>query len=167
MNDSVRARSSFEHLVLGGVAALAFALYASAAPAKDLPDKGLSIEQVASWLQNEGYKAEMQKSSDGTPNIASSSDGQTFHIYMYDCKDDVCASLQFSEGFDTKGTFTADKINDWNKNNRWARAYIDKENDPWVEYDVDLAPGGTYEGLKDQFGIWQDALSHFRKFIGW
>ena len=58
-------------------------------------------------------------------------------------------------------------MNDWNMNKRWVRAYVDKENDPWVEYDVDLAPGGTYEGLKDQFGIWQDALSHFRKFIGW
>ena len=51
--------------------------------------------------------------------------------------------------------------------NRWASSYIDKENAPWIEYDVDLAPGGTYEGLKDQSGIWQDALNHFRKFIGW
>src|SRR5579863_10531082 len=145
MKVSMRESASFQQLVLGSIAAVAVALYASAAPAKDLPDKGLSIEQVASWLQGEGYKAEMQKRSDGTPNIASSSDGQTFHIYMYDCKDDVCASLQFSEGFDTKGTFNGDKINDWNKSNRWARAYVDKDNDPWIEYDVDLAPGGRSE----------------------
>jgi len=167
MKLSVFAPAFFEQAVLGGAAVFAFALWADAAAAKDLPDKGLTIEEVASWLQSEGYKAEMQKADDGTQNILSSSDGQNFHVYMYDCKDQRCASLQFSEGFDTKGTFSASKINEWNRDNRWARAYVDKESDPWIEYDVDLAPGGTYEGLKDQFGIWQDALSHFRKFIGW
>ncbi len=33
------------------------------------------------------------------------------------------------------------------------RAYVDKVNDPWLEYDVDLTPGGSYELLKDEFGI--------------
>ncbi len=167
MRVSKPAPAFLKQMVLGGVVALALALCADAATARDLPAKGLTIEEVASWLKNEGYKAEMQKSDDGTPNIASSADGQGFHIYMYDCKDGTCGSLQFSAGFDTKGTFNADKMNNWNKANRWARAYVDKENDPWIEYDVDLAPGGTYEGLKDQFGIWQDSLSEFRKFINW
>ena len=35
------------------------------------------------------------------------------------------------------------------------------------EYDVDLTPGGSYELLKDEFGIWQDSLGRFRKFINW
>ena len=161
------APAFFAHAALGGVAALAFALCPIGAMAKDLPDGGLTIEEVASWLQNEGYKAEVTKSDDGTPEINSSSNGHDFHIYMYDCDQGRCASLQFWEGFDTKGAFNAEKMNDWNMTKRWARAYVDKENDPWVEYDVDLAPGGTYEGLKDQFGIWEDSLERFRKYIGW
>ena len=163
----MRGPAYFGQLLLGGIAAFAIALCASEALAKDLPDGGLTIDEVASWLQNEGYKAEIQKSSDGSESILSSADGQDFHVDMYGCKDQRCDSLEFSEGFDTKGSFSAGKTNEWNRDHRWTRAYVDKESDPWLECDVDLSPGGTYESLKDQFGIWLDALSHFRKFIGW
>lgn len=135
--------------------------------AKSLPANGMTIDDIASWLQSEGYKAQIQTAQDGTKNVYSSSDGQNFHIYQYDCKNGRCGSLQFSVGFNTKGAFTGDKMNDWNRDNRWARAYVDKVNDPWLEYDVDLEPGGTYELLNDEFGIWRDSLNHFRKFINW
>ena len=56
-------------------------------------------------------------------------------------------------------------MNDWNRDNRWARAYVDKVNDPWLEYDVDLTPGGTYEMLNDEFAIWRDTLGRFHKIV--
>ena len=153
---------------LAGVAALAIGLCAGPAAAKNLPAGGMTIDDIAAWLQSEGYKAQIQTSNDGTKNIYSSSNGQNFHIYQYDCKNgNRCGSLQFSVGFNTKGAFNGDKMNDWNRDNRWVRAYVDKVNDPWLEYDVDLEPGGTYELLNDEFGIWRDSLDHFRKFINW
>jgi len=154
-----------KHAILTCVATLAFALVSNAALAKDLPAGGMTINDLVSWLQGQGYKAEIQTAKDGSHNIASAADGSNFHIYQYDCKNGRCGSMQFSVGFDTKGAFGPGPMNDWNRDNRWVRAYVDKVNDPWLEYDVDLTPGGTYELLNDEFAIWRDSLGRFRKQI--
>lgn len=140
--------------------ALALSLVSMPADARDIPNGGLTLEQIASWLQAAGYKAEIQTEK-GKQNIYSASDGWNFHISQYDCKGTVCGSLQFWVGFDTKGAFSSDRINKWNKENRWVRAYVDDSNDPWIEMDVDLTPGVTYENLNDEFTIWRDALRRF------
>ena len=155
---------TMRHLI---AAAAALALIPGAALAKDLPAGGLTLEEIATWLQGEGYKAEIQTADDGSRNIYSSSDGGNFHIDTYDCKEGRCGSLQFSVGFATKGASGAGPMNDWNRKNRWTHAYADDVNDPWLAYDVDLSPGGTYEMLDDQFGIWRDAVIRFRKYINW
>jgi hypothetical protein len=122
---------------------------------------------VQTWLQNAGYAAKIESNADGTQDIASAADGGNFHVFFYDCNNGRCASMQFSAGFDTKGAFKAEQMNQWNNDKRWAKAYVDKVNDPWLELDVDLSPGGTYEGLDDEFGIWRQSLTAFRKYIGW
>ena len=154
------------HAVALGAALIALS-FGPDAQAKDLPQNGMTIQDIQNWLQDEGYRAQVQTASDGTRSIYSSADGANFHIYQYDCKNGRCGSLQFSVGFNTKGAFNSDKMNAWNRDNRWVRAYVDKVNDPWLEYDVDLTPGGTYELLNDEFAIWRDSLGHFRKYINW
>jgi len=154
-----------KHGILICAATLALALVSNAASAKDLPAGGMTINDLVNWLQGQGYKAEVQTAKDGSKNIYSAAEGSNFHIYQYDCKNGRCGSLQFSVGFDTKGSFGPGPMNDWNRDNRWARAYVDKVNDPWLEYDVDLAPGGTFEMLNDEFGIWRDTLGRFHKIV--
>ncbi len=153
--------------LLAGIAALAIVSFSDAALAKDLPANGMTLDDIQAWLQSEGYKAKVDTANDGTRSIESSADGQNFHIYQYDCKEKRCGSFQFSVGFNTKGAFNPEKMNDWNRDNRWVRAYVDKVNDPWLEYDIDLTPGGTYELLNDEFAIWRDSLGRFRKYINW
>ena len=109
-----------------------------------------------------GYKAEIQPSSEGRPNIRSAAEGTEFSVYQYDCKQDVCGSLQFSVGFDTKGAFKSHDMNEWNRNNRWVRAFTDDVHDPWLAQDVDLSPGVSYENLNDEFTIWRSSLKRFR-----
>lgn len=152
--------------IVSCIAALSFAALPGDAFAKDIPPQGVSVEEISAWLQAAGYRAQIQTAKDGTRNIYSSAEGSNFHIYFYDCKNAHCGTLQFSIGIDTKGALSAAKMNAWNKDNRWARAYVDNVNDPWLEYDVDLVPGGTYELLDDEFAIWRDSLSRFRKEIG-
>ena len=149
--------------LIAGVAALA--LCSGAASARDIPKGGLTLQQLVTWLQDGGYKAEIQKNSKGVANIYSAAEGTGFHIYLYDCKQDVCGSIEFSVGFNTKGAFNAQQMNDWNTKQRWIRAYIDDVKDPWLEYDVDLSPGGTYEILNDEFAIWRDQLKKFADFV--
>jgi hypothetical protein len=142
-------------------------LLAPGAMAKDLPAGGMTLEEIAGWLQAKGLTADIETSASGVRSLSSAADSGKFHINTYDCKDNRCGSLQFSQGFDTKGKFGPDAMNAWNRENRWARAYADKVNDPWIEYDVDLTPGGSYELLDDQFAIWRDVLGRFHKQIGW
>lgn len=148
--------------LFASAAALALTFVSNAAIAKDLPANGMTIKEMAAWLHGAGYKAEIQ-TVDGRKVILSGAEGSDFRIYPEDCKGERCSSLQFAVGFDTKGALTAGKINEWNQQNRWVRAYVDKTNDPWLEYDVDLAPGGSYENLNDEFALWRSQLTNFRK----
>jgi hypothetical protein len=157
-----------KHVFVAGVIALALASGSTAAMAKDLPTGGMTVDQIAKWLQDAGYKAEIQTAKDGTKNVYSAADGTGFYIDMYDCKSTPkCTSIQFSVGFNTKGAWNATKMNDFNRDNRWVKAYVDSKDDPWVEMDIDLYPGGTEEGLDDQFAVWRDLLVSFKKFINW
>ena len=58
-------------------------------------------------------------------------------------------------------------MNDFNRDNRWVKAYVDSKDDPWIEMDIDLYPGGTKEGLDDQFTVFHDLLVSFKKYISW
>ena len=154
--------------LFASAAILSLALAARTTMAEPVPTGGLTVDEVAAWLQNAGYAAKIETEKSGRKTIASSAEGIDFHISMYDCHDGPrCASLEFFVGFNTNGAFNATQMNQWNADNRWVRAYVDKTNDPWLEMDVDLSPGGTYENLTDEFGIWRSELPDFKKFIHW
>ncbi|HZU91590.1 MAG TPA: YbjN domain-containing protein [Stellaceae bacterium] len=141
------------------------AVGATATSAKDLPAGGLTVEEVAQWLQADGYQAKIVTEKNGAKTITSSSGGVNFHIGFYDCRSERCASLQFFAGFDTHGALNPVKMNEWNHTKRWARGYVDQVDDPWIEMDVDLSPGGTYDILNDEFAIWRNVLGDFSRFI--
>jgi hypothetical protein len=126
-----------------------------------IPAGGFTIEDVVAWLQGMGYSAKVVTSESGKRHIVSSTQGTPFNVFMGDCNGDRCASIEFSAGFSTNGKFDIAQINDWNNNNRWCRSYYDNVKDPWLEMDVDLWPGGSYELLNDQFATWNTILARF------
>ena len=145
-------------------AALTVLMLATAmAQASNLPDKGVTFDDVATWLRGQGNDAKITTDPLGNKIVSSAKGG--FDIYLFDCDGDRCGSLQFATGFRTKGKIKADRVNDWNREKRWARAYLDKSNDLWVEADFDLAPGGTYELLNDEYATWKKVLESFKTFF--
>jgi hypothetical protein len=132
-----------------------------AAPTHAIPGGGLTLEDVVAWLQSAGYAAKVVTAESGKRHIVSNTMGTPFNVFMGDCNGERCASLNFAAGFSTGGKFDILQINDWNNNNRWCRAYYDSVNDPWLETDIDLSPGGTYESLNDQFATWNTVLGRF------
>jgi hypothetical protein len=148
---------------IAAAGALALTLMCGAAEARDMPAGGLTIDDVVAWLQSGGYKAEVTSDNNGK-HVESASGGTNFGVYMYDCKDDRCGSIQFAAGWQTHGNFETGRMNEWNRANRWARGYYDSSNDPWLEMDVDLTPGGTYELLNDELATWNTTLAHFVQF---
>ena len=153
--------------VAATIGALALAASAAGAQARDIPAGGLTVDEVAAWLQQAGYKGAIDKTDSGERYVTSAADGATFQVYMYDCKDGPrCGSMQFSMAFDLAKGLTPDKINEWNRDKRYIKAYLDAEGDPWGQYDVNLSPGRTYEGLDDDFAIWRQTIPVFKTFIG-
>ena len=135
-------------------------------PMRAIPDGGLTIEEMAAWLEGEGYAVKFVTGESGKRHIETSSQGSPINIFLGDCKGERCAALEFAAGFSTHGKFDISQINGWNYDNRWCRAYYDGDKDPWLKMNIDLSPGGTYEALSDRFEIWNRTLGRFIEKYG-
>jgi len=155
--------------MLAAVAALLFltlSVETSPAQARDLPANGMTREQIASWLRGRGYAAEIKTdSTSGDIYVASTVGGVNFGIYLYGCDGDVCPDLQYSAGWSGLNSVTSDQLNNWNRDNRYVRAYISKDGGVFGEYDVDIAAGGTWEQLNHSLDRWADVLGAYGKFL--
>jgi hypothetical protein len=126
-----------------------------------IPEGGFTIEDIVAWLQSEGYSAKVVPDGDGESHIVTNTQGSPCNIFPNDFKDGRYASFGLATGYATNGKFDISRINEWNTNNRWTRAYYDSVNDPWLVMDIDLWPGGTYESLRDQFAAYNNTLARF------
>ena len=138
---------------------------ASAALAGPLPDGGVTGKEVAAALLSKGFQAELTTDKEGDPLIRSSSGGTRFGVYFYECHGKPrCTSIQFSAFIKAKQV-TPEKIVEWNRKNRFGRAYLDDDSDPWVEMDVDVEHGATTEALTNDLDRWVSVLGTFGKFL--
>ena len=150
------------------LAAAALAVTAVAAPAQAQLVKAQDPQTLVRALQNAGYAAQLGVDAVGDPKITSASGGTTFQIFFYNCTNHKeCATIQFHSGYDLDKAPSLDLINEWNRSQRFARAYLDKESDPIVEMDVDLDDGGLSPLLFiDNMEFWTASLAKFEKHIG-
>ena len=153
------------------VAAAAFAvgaLLATQASAYQIRDGGITAQEVAQVLMSKGYKAEITTDAEGDPKIKSATDGTNFYVYFYGCHGGPrCTAIQFEAAFDLPNGMTLARINEWNKGNRFGRAYLDNEMDPYVEMDLDVEHAFLSEGLANNLDTWAAVVPRFKKFIGW
>jgi hypothetical protein len=59
------------------------------------------------------------------------------------------------------------RINEWNRDKRYTRAYIDKEGDPVLEADLDLEGGSSMGAVKELFRTWLASVKLFTAHIGY
>lgn len=149
---------------LAAAAILAAGLPAVAA-ARPLPEGGVTPQEVVEALQGKGYRAQLTKDGAGDPMIESGLDGSNFRVVFYTCEKGRCASIQFVWALDMPEGTTLEKINTWNRDKRFGRAYLDDEMDPFVEMDVDLERGGTTEAIANNLDTWASVLPAFKDFI--
>jgi hypothetical protein len=152
--------------IIVAVLALAFAA-GTVAQARSIPNEGMTFEDVAAWLREQGKEATISQDSLGNKIILTSAAGLNFSIYMFDCLDDRCGSLQFASGPHNSptGKFDLERLNEWNKTKRWVRAYLNGPDSLWLEADFDLAPGSSYELLDDEMATWLKALDAMKTFF--
>ena len=114
-----------------------------------------------------GYTATMEKDNDGDPKIVGRVSSTKFNVYFYGCKENTnCKSLIFKAGYNLSDGLPASKINEWNRNKRFSRAYIDEEGDPFLEMDVNLDYDGVgTKNFQDTLDWWRVSVESFEEFI--
>lgn len=151
--------------------AIAFAaclLAAAPAAAASYPSNNAVNFQRA--LKTGGYAVTTDKDNDGEAKLKVAVDGINYDIYFYECtRERDCLSYQIVAGYDLKTPTTASKMNEWNREKRLARAYIDDEGDPFIAADISMnAPDGASDALILANMRWFVSLSKdFHKFIDW
>jgi hypothetical protein len=149
------------------VACVVTLVQALAAFAKPLPEGGVTVDEVAAVLRAAGLNAEVGKDDQGDPKIRSLNEGGDFefYVYFYDCKNDRCSAIQFSEGYDMPNGISCERIDAWNRDWRYGRAFRDKENDPWLQMDVDVLRGSSTESIDNNLEVWLTVLREFQKHL--
>ena len=152
---------------LGALAAASMA--AQGAPAAPGMVSLADPNSLVAALQKAGYKAKLTYEQ-GKPEIESSAAGATFYLYFQNCEaKEGCEDIMVQSAYDVdKDAVSLETINTFNKDNRWARAYLDDERDPVLESDL-MFTGKQMD--EDAFigGIkaWDDVLGRFHKAIDW
>lgn len=116
-------------------------------------------------LLAKGYQAQLGTTA-GEPSIVSGAGGVRFHIFFENCTDgEHCTTVTFMTGF-TDIDSDVERMNAWNRQNRFARAYIDAEGDPVLKMDLDLDHAGIpRENFGEYVDIWATQVPKFLAFL--
>jgi hypothetical protein len=123
---------------------------------------------IVSLMQQAGYRAVLTETNDGDPSIESSAAGANFYIYFYGCQNGQnCLSLQFESGYDLPDGASLGLINDWNSTKRFAYSYLDNENDPYLNMDLNMSYGISEQNFLDWLSLWDTQMADFHSHINW
>ena len=116
-----------------------------------------------------GYGSAILGTQDsGAPKISGKIEGQPYTIYFSSCDDKThkdCEDLDFYAGY-VGSKPDADKINGWNRDTRFARAYIDSDGEAGMDMDVNLVHGVSPDNMDSTLSLWADLVKKFTAFIG-
>jgi Putative bacterial sensory transduction regulator len=125
---------------------------------------------IARTMSDEGYKAKLETlESDNSPVIRSKSSGTNWSLYFYGCDKDGegCTTIQFHVSYNMTDGMSAESVNSWNRNKRFGKVYLDDEQDPAMEWDVNLDFGVTPKNLLDSVDWWVLTMGNFEEYIEW
>jgi hypothetical protein len=142
-------------------------LYSLPAWAERLPDGGLTAKAVADVLLSKGFTAQVGTDDHHDPMVSSAAAGAKFTIFFFNCDHAPrCGAIRFFAGYQHKGV-SFEKINRWNQDNRFGRAYLSRDRSPNVEMDVYVDKGFTTESLEGYLDLWTLLMGSFQSYIGW
>ncbi|MGR3723246.1 YbjN domain-containing protein [Abyssibius alkaniclasticus] len=145
--------------------AAAFTLLATSVFAENVT--AADPQGMVAALQELGYRATLDRSSNGRPFIESSANGVGYRMWFYSCDDafNNCRAINLSVGFNLIDGTTPGVVNEWNMTKLVGRAYLDEDFDPWLDfYFVANAPiqMDTFELIIAQ---WGRSMGQFKEHI--
>jgi len=147
-----------------GILGIAFAvlLMIPAVSAQELVDGG-RIDGIIQAARAYG-SATMASQPDGNPMVSGRINGIPYSARLRNCVANNCADMNFRVGFLIKPT--PELINSWNRDKRFAKAYLDDEGDAILEMDTVLSGGVSLANLHEVFAYWRLTLNQFSTYIG-
>lgn len=110
--------------------------------------------------------ADLSTQPNGDPVIDGRIDDTGYQIYFRNCTNNRdCEDLNFYAGFAARPGL--DQINDWNRDKRFSRAYLDELGDAVVEMDLDLVQGVSEDYLAAQMDVWHMVVTEFSAHLGY
>lgn len=130
---------------------------------------GKDPESLAKFFDAEELEYTLGTDDVGDPKIKVEYYGTSVPIYFYGCRDNVrCTEIQLFSGYKTEGSVRMSKINEWNANNRFARAYISEGGSARIEHDIFLGSDGmSGDDFAGMMGLWVTKVQEFEEFIDW
>ncbi len=149
--------------------ALAAALILAAGAQQAAAINATDPEAIRVAMQDYGFAATLGTDSEGDPMIRSRISQTEFQVLFFGCEGGRnCSSILFRAGYDVEPPLSALTMNEWNRQKRFGKAYIDDEGDPFLEMDVNMAFDGLGEqNFQDTLDWWRVVVENFEDFIGW
>jgi hypothetical protein len=123
----------------------------------------IAPNQMATVLRNRGNRAEIVTENNRTW-LRTQIGNRRVTIYFYACNDGGCQSIQYRALFEKSDRFTLAFVNAWNYEKRFAKAYLDADQDLVLEWDVDLDGGVTVGFVSESVATFQTMLTAFDRF---
>lgn len=130
---------------------------AASAQTIDGADPDLVLEAVRGF--GSGH---LSTDNTGDPMIEGRIDGVGYAVFFYGCDSGQdCNAVQFAASWVNPGHVTSARINDWNREKRFGKAYLDSDGDPVITMDVNLDYGVTIRNFEDTADWWRIAATGF------
>lgn len=121
---------------------------------------------IVTAMQEEGYKAKLEKDGMDDPKIASKANGYDFEVYFYGCKNHKgCKEIQFSAGFAPASDQTAEYANKWNAEKRFIKASVNEKKEMDLQWDLTTVGGINKANFADVLDWWVTMLGEFSNFV--
>ncbi|WP_332677791.1 YbjN domain-containing protein [Brevundimonas sp.] len=137
-------------------------------PAAPVTTKGVVVADARTWLIGLGGSVAEPTAAEGAQVLTVADQPLPWTLTFYNCAaGNLCDDVQFSAVF--SGPITADQINEWNRNNRYLKAFFVPGATPdaagaIAQYDVVLTGVGT-EHLQEPTVIWLQMLRQFAQSL--
>lgn len=155
------------HFILRSMAAAAAAAIVAATPAQAELVNATNPDTIKGIVESQGWPATLVQKDGEDPYIESSRNGLKFLVLFMNCTEGrSCKTLQYYMGFNDAKDTSLDKLNQWNKEKRFARAYRDEAGDPVLEMDVDIDFAGIpRENVAESFNTWASLMDAYHTFL--
>lgn len=122
----------------------------------------LSDAHLTSILQDLGYEEieVINKDDDNTTFRFVDDEGRKILLMNYRSSRDLRIFIYFvNDAGVTRSTLTT--VNEWNRDKRWSKAYLDGEGDWTLEADFDVQPGVTEDAIAAFITLWMRTVDDF------